>query len=88
MTIAANTLIQGTGADILKVALGELNEYLSEDVRLIAVVHDEVVLEVKEGLEEFWKDKLANVMVEAGASVFKKTRLVAEPGIGDDWSAK
>lgn len=88
MTIAANTLIQGTGADILKVALGELNEYLSEDVRLIAVVHDEVVLEVKEGLEEFWKEKLANVMVEAGASVFKKTRLVAEPGIGDDWSAK
>lgn len=88
MTIAANTLIQGTGADILKVALGELNDYLSEDVRLIAVVHDEVVLEVKEGLEEFWKEKLANIMVEAGASVFKKTRLVAEPGIGDDWSAK
>lgn len=88
MTIAANTLIQGTGADILKVALGELNDYLSEDVRLLAVVHDEVVLEVKKGLEEFWKDKLASIMVEAGASVFKKTRLVAEPGIGDDWSAK
>lgn len=88
MTIAANTLIQGTGADILKVALGELNEYLNKDVRLIAVVHDEVVLEVKKGLEEFWKDKLASIMVEAGASVFKKTRLVAEPGIGDDWSAK
>lgn len=88
MTIAANTLIQGTGADILKVALGELNEYLNDDVRLIAVVHDECVLEVKEGLEEHWKNKLAEIMVNAGSSVFKKTRLVAEPGIGDDWSAK
>jgi DNA polymerase I-like protein with 3'-5' exonuclease and polymerase domains len=88
MTIAANTLIQGTGADILKVALGDLNQYLNEDVRLVAVVHDECVLEVKEGLEELWKDKLAEIMVNAGASVFKKTRLVAEPGIGNDWSAK
>jgi DNA polymerase I-like protein with 3'-5' exonuclease and polymerase domains len=88
MTIAANTLIQGTGADILKVALGELNDHLNNDVRLIAVVHDECVLEVREGLENFWKDKLAEIMVNAGASVFEKTRLVAEPGIGDDWSAK
>ena len=88
MTIAANTLIQGTGADILKIALGNLNEYLNDDVRLIAVVHDECVLEVKEGLEETWKNKLAEIMIHAGDTVFNKTRLVAEPGIGNDWSAK
>lgn len=88
MTIAANTLIQGTGADILKIALGKLNEFLNDEVRLIAVVHDECVLEVKEGLEEIWKDKLADIMIHAGDTVFKKTRLVAEPGIGKDWSAK
>jgi DNA polymerase-1 len=88
MTIAANTLIQGTGADILKIALGELNQFLNDEVRLIAVVHDECVLEVKEGLEETWQDKLADIMIHAGDTVFKKTRLVAEPGIGKDWSAK
>jgi DNA polymerase I-like protein with 3'-5' exonuclease and polymerase domains len=88
MTIAANTLIQGTGADILKIALGELNQFLNDEVRLIAVVHDECVLEVKEGLEETWKNKLADIMIHAGDTVFKKTRLVAEPGIGKDWSAK
>lgn len=88
MTIAANTLIQGTGADILKIALGKLNEFLNDEVRLIAVVHDECVLEVKEGLEETWKNKLADIMIHAGDTVFKKTRLVAEPGIGKDWSAK
>lgn len=88
MTIAANTLIQGTGADCLKVALGNLGEYLNDDVRLIAVVHDECVLEVKEGLEELWLERLEQIMVDAGKTVFKKTRLVAEPGVGKDWSAK
>lgn len=88
MTIAANTLIQGTGADILKIALGELNDHLNEDVKLIAVVHDECVLEVREGLEDTWKNKLADIMIHAGDRVFKKTRLIAEPGIGKDWSAK
>jgi DNA polymerase I-like protein with 3'-5' exonuclease and polymerase domains len=88
MTIASNTLIQGTGADCLKVALGNLGEHLSDDVRLIAVVHDECVLEVKEGLEDVWMEKLEKIMVDAGKTVFKKTRLVAEPGVGKDWSAK
>jgi DNA polymerase I-like protein with 3'-5' exonuclease and polymerase domains len=88
MTIAANTLIQGTGADILKVALGSLNNFVNEDVRLVAVVHDEIVLEVKENMAEEWQTKLSDIMVKAGDNVFVKTRLVAEAGIGDDWSAK
>lgn len=88
MTVSANTLIQGSGADILKVALGNLNEHIGNDVRLVAVVHDEIVLEVKEELAEEWQHKLSEIMVRAGDSVFKKTRLVAEAGIGDDWSAK
>ena len=88
MTTAANTLIQGTGADILKVALSELNDYLSDDVRLVGVVHDEIILEVKDGLETEWKVKLPEIMVNAGNTVFKKTKLIAEPGIGSDWSAK
>jgi len=88
MTIAANTLIQGTGADILKVALGALNEHVDDKVRLVAVVHDEIVLEVKEDKAEEWQSKLSEIMVRAGDSVFNKTRLVAEAGIGEDWSAK
>lgn len=88
MTTAANTLIQGTGADILKLALGELNQYLNDTVRLVAVVHDEIVLEVKDGLEDYWKTKLPEIMVKAGDQVFSKTKLTAEPGVGLDWSAK
>ena len=88
MTTAANTLIQGTGADIMKIAIGNLGEYLNDDVRLVAVVHDECVLEVKKGMEAEWSKKLAELMVQAGEAVFKKTKLIAEPGVGVDWSAK
>jgi len=88
MTIAANTLIQGSGADILKVALGALNPAVGDDVRLVAVVHDEIVLEVRENLADEWQHKLSEIMVAAGDTVFSKTRLVADAGIGQDWSAK
>jgi len=88
MTTAANTIIQGTGADILKVALGELGPDLSQDVRLVAVVHDEIVLEVKKNLSDYWKVKLPEIMTKAGSTVFEKTKLIAEPGVGNDWSSK
>ena len=45
-------------------------------------------LEVKENLVNDWRHKLPDIMVSAGDSVFKKTKLVAEPGVGSDWSAK
>jgi len=54
----------------------------------VAVVHDEIVLEVKAEEADTWQERLSRIMVEAGNSVFKKTRLVAEAGVGDDWSAK
>jgi DNA polymerase I-like protein with 3'-5' exonuclease and polymerase domains len=88
MTTAANTIIQGSGADILKVALGELGPDLNQDVRLVAVVHDEIVLEVKESLSKQWEIKLPEIMTRAGSTVFKKTKLTAEPGVGPDWSSK
>lgn len=88
MTTAANTIIQGSGADILKVALGELGPDLNQDVRLVAVVHDEIVLEVKESLSKQWEIKLPEIMTRAGSTVFEKTKLTAEPGVGPDWSSK
>ena len=48
MMCSANTLIQGSGADILKLAIADLNKHLNEEDRLVAAVHDELVLEVKE----------------------------------------
>ncbi|NDH94430.1 MAG: hypothetical protein EBZ13_07870, partial [Planctomycetia bacterium] len=48
MTACANTLIQGAGADILKLSLANLSSHLCDEAHLVACVHDEIVLEVIE----------------------------------------
>lgn len=88
LTTSANTLIQGTGADVLKIAISNLSEQLDDDVRLIACVHDELVLEVREELAEEWAKKLQKIMLQAGDTVFQQTKVEADPSIGDSWAAK
>lgn len=59
---APNHLIQGNCADILKVAMNRVNEYLSDkESRMILSIHDELVIEVKFG-EEFVIAEIKNIM--------------------------
>lgn len=88
MMCSANTLIQGSGADILKVAIANLSEYLNEDAFLIACVHDEIVLEVKTHLAESYKSKLEQIMIEAAETVLKTVPAEAEANTGNSWAAK
>jgi DNA polymerase-1 len=49
---AVNTIIQGTAADLMKLALVRLHNMLPDEVRLLLPVHDSVLLLVPEGLVE------------------------------------
>jgi len=49
--IAQNTPIQGTAADLLKLAMIRLTEPLVPGARMVLTVHDELVFEVPEGSE-------------------------------------
>jgi DNA polymerase I-like protein with 3'-5' exonuclease and polymerase domains len=88
MMCSANTLIQGSGADILKIAISKLSKYLNEEAYLIACVHDEIVLEVKEDLAEDYKVKLESIMREAAETVLKTVPASADASAGDSWAAK
>jgi DNA polymerase I-like protein with 3'-5' exonuclease and polymerase domains len=88
MMCSANTLIQGSGADILKLAIAELNQHLNDDVRLITAVHDELVLEVKEDLAKKYKEILESIMIEAANFVLDSVPSSADASVGDSWASK
>jgi len=88
MMVSANTLIQGSGADILKIAIAELNDYLCDDVHLVAAVHDELVLEVREDKAEHYKEVLETTMITAAEHVLKSVPASADASVGSSWAAK
>ena len=69
LTTRCNTPIQGAGAAVLKRTLGKLWPLLKKDgeeiVRLAGVVHDEVLLLVREDHAERWALQLAKTMEDA-----------------------
>lgn len=84
-----NTPIQGTGADILKNALGMLYIRLKDhDTQIVAVVHDEIVLECPQEKAEMIGNLLETTMEEAGARYMKNVPTVAEAAIADSWAGK
>ena len=67
--IALNTPIQGTGADIMKKAMVEIDEAFTENnikSKMIMQVHDELIFDViaseKEIVSKIVKDKMENVI--------------------------
>lgn len=88
MTACANTLIQGAGADILKLSLANLNEYLNDEAHLVACVHDELVLEVVESKTDYYKEVLERCMREAAETILKIVPSKADAGTGKTWAEK
>lgn len=88
MTACANTLIQGAGADILKLSLAKLNSYLGDEAHLVACVHDEIVLEAVEEKVEYYKEVLERCMKEAAETILKEVPAKADASYGDSWSEK
>jgi DNA polymerase I-like protein with 3'-5' exonuclease and polymerase domains len=88
MTACANTLVQGAGADILKLSLAKLNEHLNDEAHLVACVHDEIVLEVLESKTDYYKEVLERCMREAAETILKVVPSKADAGTGKTWAEK
>jgi len=82
---AINAPMQGTAADLIKLAMIAVQDWIERDglaTRMVMQVHDELVLEVPEGELELVKRKLPELM---GGVAQLKVPLVAETGIGSNW---
>ena len=82
---AINAPMQGTAADIIKRAMITVHDWLvstKHGARLVMQVHDELVLEVPEGLVDQVRSGLEQRM-SAAASL--RVPLKVETGVGANW---
>ena len=82
---AINAPIQGTAADILKLAMIQIDKWLgSEDVniKMLMQVHDELVFEVKNSFVEEAKVKIDNLMSTCSKL---DVPLIVDVGTGSNW---
>lgn len=89
--MAINAPIQGTEADIIKLAMIKIDEFLkkenlSEKVRLILQVHDELVYEADEDVAEKIAPKIEKLMENVIPKEESKGVIMkASSSIGDNW---
>ena len=82
--IAMNAPIQGSAADILKLAMLKLKEPVTPGSRMVMTVHDELVFEVP---KDEVKDAMAAVKTAMESAYDLDVPLVVDVGHGADWGA-
>ncbi|MEN3364050.1 MAG: polymerase [Burkholderiales bacterium] len=82
---AINAPMQGTAADLIKLSMIAVQNWLEEEKlqsKMVMQVHDELVLEVPEAELEYVRRKLPELMSGVGKL---KVPLTAEVGVGKNW---
>jgi DNA polymerase-1 len=94
--MAINMPLQGTAADIMKLALVEANKFLEEkyaspkihplerEVRLLLSIHDEIILEVQNNLVEKVAREVKEIMENVAKNIIP---LKVDVEIGKNWGA-
>lgn len=89
--MAINAPIQGTNADIVKIAMKRVDDYLiskgyDQDAFLILQVHDELVYEIKEGKAEEIAKEIQKIMESiVDPKEIQGIKLIANYAIGKSW---
>ena len=83
--LAINTVVQGSAADLIKLAMVQLHQRIERDrlpVKLLIQIHDELVIEAPADFEA----EATRVLVDTMESAMKlKVPLKADPGAGVNW---
>ncbi|HHE38527.1 MAG TPA: DNA polymerase I, partial [Candidatus Cloacimonetes bacterium] len=86
--VATNMPIQGSAADIIKIAMINLHEKLKNipEIKMIIQVHDELVFEVRKSKLDFAKELIITEMENALPKKYSAiVPLVVDVGAGKDW---
>ena len=89
--MAINAPIQGTNADIVKIAMKRIDDYLTEkkygdDAQLILQVHDELVYEIRESKAKEIAEEIKNIMESVvRPEDIRGIKLTANAAVGKNW---
>ena len=90
-TIYCNNVVQGSCASVMKLALYGIHQNLrtiDESARLVAVIHDEVLIECDHGNGSTILDMAREQMKEAGAAILgTEVPMEADGAVGASWGA-
>ena len=87
LTTQANNVVQGSCADAMKAAMVEVHRRLPPAARVVAVVHDELIVECDASDAEGVKALVEREMEEACVPIFgDAVRFVGEGGVGATWA--
>lgn len=84
----SNFPVQGTAADIIKQALGLLAERLDQEVWIVAVIHDEILLECPAERAESAAIMLKAAMEEAANKILPLVPASVDVKIAGSWAGK
>ena len=81
-----NYPVQGTAADGFKMALIRLDDELAGyDARIVHILHDEVIVEVRKDIADSVAVTVKNCMEQAFKDVLPEVPMVVEPVVKDSW---
>ena len=83
--MAINTPLQGTAADMIKMAMIKVEELIyghEDEIRMILQVHDELIFEVKKDKLDFYAPKIKDIMQD----VLKlRVPIIVDQSVGNNW---
>ncbi len=85
-----NHPIQGTCADIVKIALLLLDEWIKKeqlDIRIIMQIHDEILLEISDKIDKSYaEEKVRELMLLAGSYIITELDMEVDIHINNCWT--
>ena len=90
--VAANTVIQGTAADVIKLAMIAIADYLEQEklhdsVRMLLQIHDELLFEVRPSVFDAVVPRIVSLMESVYPPDGKPIPLSVEAGSGRAWGS-
>lgn len=83
--MAINTPLQGTAADLIKMAMIKVEELIKgheDEIRLLLQIHDELIFEIKKDKIDFYSPKIKNIMQTV---LELRVPIIVDESRGNNW---